>query len=108
MQLNLFLDGNKRMAFASAAAILRLEGFEVVASDDDAVRFMLEMAANKLTLAHVSAWLKDRPRVGIGKNALRMKGKHEDRLESEEEAKRRAIEETLETQKALMKKLSKL
>ncbi len=75
--MNPFLDGNKRMAFASAAAILRLEGFEVVASDDDAVRFMLEMAANKLTLAHVSAWLKDRPRVGIGKNALRMKGKRE-------------------------------
>ena len=37
-----------------------------------------------------------------------MKAKQEDRPESGEDAKRRAIEETLETHKALLKKLSKL
>jgi hypothetical protein len=37
-----------------------------------------------------------------------MKAKQEDRPESEEDAKRRAIDETLETHRTLMKKLSKL
>ncbi|MDA4123590.1 MAG: type II toxin-antitoxin system death-on-curing family toxin [Thaumarchaeota archaeon] len=41
---NPFVDGNKRTAFASAATILRLVGYDVVAPDDDSVAFMLEVA----------------------------------------------------------------
>jgi death on curing protein len=55
-----FLDGNRRTAFASAAMILRSEGHEVVASDEDEIGFMREVAENHLTLTQIAVWLKDR------------------------------------------------
>jgi death on curing protein len=55
-----FLDGNKRTAFASAAVLLRLAGFEIAAEDDEIVQFMLDSAADRLTAAQIAVWLKDR------------------------------------------------
>jgi len=103
-----FLDGNKRTAFASAAVALRLEGRRVAAPDGDAAAFMLEVAANRLTLTQVATWLNDRLEARIGEEA------HPARSESgvpqalEEDAKRRAIDETLEAHRTLMRKLSEL
>jgi death on curing protein len=55
-----FLDGNKRTAFASAAVLLRLDGYETIATDDEIISFMLDSAAGRLTRSQVVTWLKDR------------------------------------------------
>ena len=43
-----FIDGNKRTAFASAEATLRLNHYHIVVKDDEAIRFILEVAQGKL------------------------------------------------------------
>jgi len=103
-----FTDGNKRTAFASAATVLRLDGRALVAQDEAAIGFMLEVSANGLTLAEIASWLKDRLERLEEAEAHSMKPDEEDRPGSEEETKRSAIQETLEAHKELMKKLSKL
>jgi death-on-curing protein len=53
-----FADGNKRTALVAAFTFLELNGFEVVADEADAVVTFLALAAGKLTLAEMAAWLK--------------------------------------------------
>jgi death-on-curing protein len=53
-----FIDGNKRVAFALTAIFLRMNGFRLVASADDAERFVInDLIEAHATLDQVAAWL---------------------------------------------------
>jgi death-on-curing protein len=60
-----FLDGNKRIGFATAVLFLELNGCEFTGSEVDAVVKTLALAAGALDEAAYAAWLKQnshRPR----------------------------------------------
>ena len=53
-----FLDGNKRTGFMTAAAFLEVNGWEITASEVEAVIQTLALAAGELDEAGYAAWLK--------------------------------------------------
>ena len=53
-----FIDGNKRAAFLGAGLFLRLNGFRLTASPQDATLTMLALAASNITEADFAAWLR--------------------------------------------------
>ena len=53
-------DGNKRIAFLAAVIFLGLNGFDVVAPEDEVVERMLALAAGKLDEEAVADWLRGR------------------------------------------------
>ena len=53
-----FLDGNKRIGFATAVVFLELNGVEFTATEVDAVLQTLALAAGELDEAGFAAWLK--------------------------------------------------
>jgi len=58
-----FVDGNKRVAFALTAVFLRMNGFRLVASADDAEAFVIErLIGAHATLEEIAHWLADRLR----------------------------------------------
>lgn len=54
-----FVDGNKRTGFLSAYTFLRFNGWYLTATEPDAVRSMLGLAAATLTEEEFSDWLRD-------------------------------------------------
>ena len=55
---HVFLDGNKRTAFAVAVRLLALNGHDFNASNDEVVSFMVEAAQGVVDQEQISAWLK--------------------------------------------------
>lgn len=55
-----FVDGNKRTAFAAAETTLRLSGYYLGVTDEDAIDFILKVARRELTHDKVVRWIKDR------------------------------------------------
>lgn len=53
-------DGNKRLAWQSLTVFLALNGRTLVADADDAVEFMLRVAAGEVDEAAAEAWIRDR------------------------------------------------
>lgn len=53
-----FLDGNKRAAFLAVGLFLGLNGLRLVASQDDALRVMLAVAAGEMPESEFAAWIK--------------------------------------------------
>ena len=53
-----FVDGNKRTGFAAGAAFLRLNGFELRATEPEATQAVLALAAGELDEAGYTAWLR--------------------------------------------------
>jgi death on curing protein len=54
-----FADGNKRTALVSAFTFLELNGWEVTASEEEAVLIFLGLAADTSSEAELAAWLQD-------------------------------------------------
>lgn len=54
-----FVDGNKRTGFAAAATFLDRNGLELSASEAEATRMTLGLAANAITEDEYAAWLRD-------------------------------------------------
>lgn len=52
-----FVDGNKRTAFQSLALFLRLNGLKLTASQVDAARTILSLAAGKLDIDGLAVWI---------------------------------------------------
>jgi death-on-curing protein len=52
-----FVDGNKRMAFVALGQFLADNGLALVATDADATRVMLGIAAGEIDLQALSIWL---------------------------------------------------
>lgn len=57
-----FVDGNKRTALASAGIFLRLNGYKLVNSHDEEVKFALRVDNERLSLETIAAWLKRQSR----------------------------------------------
>lgn len=62
-----FIDGNKRTAFTAAATFIELNGYEMTATEPDAVTAVLALAAGEMDEAamaqwfHANSYMKDRP-----------------------------------------------
>ena len=52
-----FVDGNKRMALACMRVLLKLNGFQVTASQEAKVSLILQIVEHKVTVQDVAKWL---------------------------------------------------
>lgn len=52
-----FVDGNKRMALACMRVLMKLNGFQVTASQEAKVSLILQIVEHKLTVQEVAEWL---------------------------------------------------
>ena len=54
-----FIDGNKRVAWASSMVFLRMNGYRVRVSADDAERFLVdELITGRAQIAPIAQWLE--------------------------------------------------
>jgi death-on-curing protein len=53
-----FIDGNKRIGFATGILFLELNGYSFTATEVDAVLKTLALAASKMTEAAYASWIK--------------------------------------------------
>ncbi len=53
-----FRDGNKRTAFVAMELFLMKNGYELTASDEDAVVTFLRLAAGEITEDDLAAWIR--------------------------------------------------
>ena len=51
-----FVDGNKRTGFLAGAAFLELNGFRLTATEPEATRIILDLAAGDVTELQLAAW----------------------------------------------------
>ena len=54
-----FIDGNKRTGFLAAYVFLELNGYELIASEAEAVAAVLALATKEMSEADFSGWLKE-------------------------------------------------
>ena len=55
-----FIDGNKRVAFATTAIFARLNGFALRAAADDAEAFLIEEVVQaRAPLARIATWIEE-------------------------------------------------
>lgn len=54
------VNGNKRLAFALGALILRTEGFELSVDKDETVPLMLRVAKGELSRKALESWLRSK------------------------------------------------
>lgn len=54
-----FVDGNKRLAFEAMDITLRLNGYQLTASEDEKFTFVLEVAKGNLDEKDMTCWLKE-------------------------------------------------
>ena len=52
-----FVDGNKRMALACMRVLLKINGFQVTASQEAKVSLILQIVEHKLTVEEAAKWL---------------------------------------------------
>ena len=52
-----FIDGNKRTAFVVCLLFLRLNGFELIATQDEKYETFLALAEGRLSEEHLHVWL---------------------------------------------------
>ncbi len=63
-----FTDGNKRIALASISVFLRLNGYELTASEPDAATTFRMLAAGKVSEKNLTIWIEKNVRkAGSGK-----------------------------------------
>jgi len=53
-----FVDGNKRVAFIDYVGFLKLNGFNLVASQPEAYRTMIDLAAGVMSEEEFAAWIQ--------------------------------------------------
>jgi death on curing protein len=54
-----FVDGNKRVAFVLMDVFLQKIGWEVVATEEEAYRTMMDLASGNVPKSQLSNWLKE-------------------------------------------------
>ena len=62
-----FVDGNKRVAFVASVTFLELNGWQFVATEEDAAIAFLGLAGGKATEQDLSGWLEARSRKAVRK-----------------------------------------
>jgi death-on-curing protein len=55
-----YSDGNNRVAFVAMLTFLAINGLDVDATDEDALRTMLALAARRMTESELAKWLRSR------------------------------------------------
>lgn len=60
---HLFVDGNKRAAFLAVGLFLYLNGHRLTASQADATRAVLALAAGEISEAQFAQWIRDNMRI---------------------------------------------
>ena len=62
-----FRDGNKRISFLAAVIFLGLNGFDLVAPDEEVVEKMMGIASGKLAEEAIADWIRSRiePRAAV-------------------------------------------
>lgn len=53
-----FIDGNKRTAITSLARFLHINGFELSATNNQVIEFMLKIATNSVSQLDISNWIE--------------------------------------------------
>ncbi|AOQ24668.1 hypothetical protein MTAT_20130 [Moorella thermoacetica] len=53
-----FVDGNKRTAFVAAATVLKDNGLDLRASQQEVVEFMLAVAEGRLEFKNIKGWIE--------------------------------------------------
>src|SRR5579872_1388619 len=64
-EYQIFVDGNKRTAIASAVRFLETNGYVFQSEIEDALKTMLLIASKKLTLTEIAAWLKKNSKAAL-------------------------------------------
>ena len=60
-QNHCFVDGNKRVAFASTAIFLRMNGYRLVVNPDEGESFIVdEVIQKRVAIEDIATWLEDR------------------------------------------------
>lgn len=54
-----FIDGNKRIAFVAMDIFLRRNGFEIIATEKEAYKMMMELSSGKLLKEGLTNWLEN-------------------------------------------------
>jgi len=75
--LHPFVNGNKRTAIVLAEAFLRDNGWQLVYDEEEAKRFLLEIASGQRTLEDVKAWIKKHAKHISEERATQAGGNHE-------------------------------
>ena len=58
-QNHCFVDGNKRVAFASTAIFLRMNGYRLSVNPDDGESFIIDQVIqNRITIENIATWLE--------------------------------------------------
>ena len=57
---HVFIDGNKRTSFIAAARFLSLNGYEIVASNEDVETTVLAVATKRIDIEALAKWLKEK------------------------------------------------
>lgn len=53
-----FVDGNKRTGFLAAAALLLHNNYELIASEEDAYNFVIEVASSQMDFDKIAEWIE--------------------------------------------------
>ena len=56
---HIFIDGNKRVAFVLMDLFLQSNGWEIVATEEEAYSMMIELSSGRVSKAELSSWLKN-------------------------------------------------
>ena len=54
-----FVDGNKRTGYLLMEALLRYEGYKIMASDEQLYNFVINIATGSLSFEEIAGWLKN-------------------------------------------------
>ncbi|MGB2867682.1 MAG: type II toxin-antitoxin system death-on-curing family toxin [Bacteroidota bacterium] len=54
-----FVDGNKRVAFVLMDVVLQMNGWDIVALEEEAFSTMMALASGTLTKAQLASWLRE-------------------------------------------------
>jgi death on curing protein len=72
-----FIDGNKRTAHVCYRAFLLLNGFDLVATDEEKYIAMLSLAAGEISEEEFAAWLRPRLTPGAAHGVHDKRGRYE-------------------------------
>jgi death-on-curing protein len=54
-----FVDGNKRTGFAAAALFVRLNGYKLILTNEEVIKFVLEVAQSEHSIYEIADWLRN-------------------------------------------------
>lgn len=55
---HVFIDGNKRTSLAVALRFLSINGYEIIAANDEVEKFVLDVVARKIDSVGIAYWFK--------------------------------------------------